>query len=458
MASISSLGVGSGLDLNGMMQQLGQAEASKLEPIQKQSEAEEVKLSAYGEVKSGLAGVQDTVGQLGDASLYEALSASSSSDAVKAVAGEDAAPGQYQVDVDTLAQAGSLATGRVDSDTSAELLAESETLELEFGDSDLNRSIELEAGSSLADIRDAINADPEAGVSASIVQDGEGARLTLMSQATGEAAGITGSNFEDLVATEDDPVAQAGQDASLSINGIDITSATNQVEDAIQGVSLDLTQEGASSTVTVERDTEGMKEAVNGFVEAYNAFKGTSAELTAVDNESGEAGELVGDSALRTAESRLSGVLSGSPGQGELASLGEVGITLEVDGTLSVDEGRLDQVASESPDALRDFFAGSDESSGLAGRLDDTLGQLLGSSGTVESAIGGSENRIESLDNRATRMQESIEQTMERYRTEFGQLDSMIGEMNQTSQYLTQQLSGMGGGGQAGGGGMGGMM
>ncbi|MFW6346523.1 MAG: flagellar cap protein FliD N-terminal domain-containing protein, partial [Halomonas sp.] len=90
MASISSLGVGSGLDLNGMMQQLGQAEASKLEPIQKQSEAEEVKLSAYGEVKSGLAGVQDTVGQLGDASLYEALSASSSSDAVKAVAGEDA--------------------------------------------------------------------------------------------------------------------------------------------------------------------------------------------------------------------------------------------------------------------------------------------------------------------------------------------------------------------------------
>ncbi|MGM0535197.1 MAG: flagellar filament capping protein FliD [Pseudomonadota bacterium] len=457
MASISSLGVGSGLDLNGMIQQLGQAEASKLEPIQEQTKEEEVKLSAYGEVKSALASVEDSVSQLGNGSLYESLSASSSNEAVTATAGEDAAPGQYQVEVGELASAGSLATGRVASDTDAELLAQDETLALEFGDSALNQEIDLEAGSSLADIRDTINAGPEAGVSASIVQDGEGARLTLMSQATGADASITGSNFEELVTTEDAPVGQPGQDASLSINGIDISSASNSVEGAIQGVDLELSQENASSTVSVERDRDGMKEAVTGFVEAYNAFKGTSAELTAVDSENGEAAELVGDATLRTTESRLSGVLSGMAGGGELSSLGEVGITLEVDGTLTLDEGRLDQVARQSPDALRDFFAGDESSDGLAGRLDEALGQLLGSSGTVETAIGGSENRIESLGNRATRMEEGIEQTMERYRTEFGQLDGMIAEMNQTSQYLSQQLSGMGGGGQQGGG-LGGLM
>lgn len=268
MASISSLGVGSGLDLNSLLNQLGEAERSKLEPIQQRIESQEVKISAYGEIQGALSGFQDAVATLGDEALFQSVSTEVSGDAVEAAASPEASPGRYEVSVDSLASAGSLATQRVDElDT---VLTESDTsLNLGFEDGGLDTAVDIAAGSTLEDVRDAVNADPEAAVTASIVNDGEGYRLALMSEKTGEQAAITDSDFATMAADatlSDTTITQDGQDASLEVNGIAITSTQNQIDDAIQGVTLELQQVG-DSTVTVARDNEVIKETVSGFVE-----------------------------------------------------------------------------------------------------------------------------------------------------------------------------------------------
>ena len=450
MASITSLGIGSGLDLNGLLGQLNEAERAKLEPIEQQIESQQVQISAYGEVQGALSGFQGSARALNDASLYESLSASVSGEAVQANAGPEASPGQYAVEVEQLASAGTLATQRVDA-PDPPIVDAAGTLNLEFAGDDVEAvAVAIAADSSLEDIRDAINAHEGAGVSASVINDGEGHRLALSATDTGQEAAIASTNFADLAAGNlaDDPgdeIVQAGQDAALNINGIAITSTTNQVEGAVQGVTLDLQQTG-SATLVVEQDTRAVREAVAGFVEGFNALKGTIGEHTAFDQESGRAGELLGDSAVRTLESRLRNDLSamlGTPGEDAVALLSDVGISLERDGTLSLDQAQLDSAVANHMGAVGEFFAGAGETLGMAGRLDQTAEQLLASNGAVGSAMSSAENRIDSLGERYTRMEQSIEQTLDRYRTQFGQLDSMIGQMNQTSDYLTQQFAAM---------------
>jgi flagellar hook-associated protein 2 len=442
MASISSLGIGSGLDLNGLLHQLNEAERSKLEPIKQQIQNQQVRISAYGELQGGLSGFQASAQALNDASLFQSLSATANGDAVQAAAGPEASPGLYAIEVEQLATAGSLATQRVESldDTLNDGQA---TLELSFTDSDLNHGVTIAENSTLEDVRDTINSDPEAAVNASIVNDGQGYRLALMSQKTGEQASIVDADFDNLVtesALADKAVLQEGQDAKFEVNGIAVESAGNQVDDAIQGVALSLEREG-SSTLTIEQDTKVVQQAVVDFVETYNELKGTAGRLTAYNGEDGQAGELIGDSTVRTIESRLrSDLSSGVTDAGDIGMLADIGISLRVDGTLELDEARLEAALMQDPDGVGAFFAGEAAADGMAGRLEATLDQLLDADGALEGAIGGAENRIESLNDRYTRTEQTIDATIARYQTQFSQLDGMIAQMNQTSAYLTEQL------------------
>ncbi|MCE8025787.1 flagellar filament capping protein FliD [Billgrantia aerodenitrificans] len=454
MASISSLGIGSGLDLNGLLDQLNEAERGKLKPIERQIETQKVKISAYGELKGALSGFQAAADALNDASLFQSLSTSVAGTSLEAAAGRDAAIGQYAIEVERLATAGSLASGRLEVELDQALTDTDQTLTLHFGnatgESPQSIDIDIAAGSSLEDIRDAINGHDGSGVTASIVNDGEGYRLALMSSETGESASITDMTFSDGFFADGigfsgaegaGAITQVGQDAMLSVNGIPIVSASNQVEGAIQGVTLSLTEEG-SSTLKVEQDTRAVREAVTGFVEAYNALKSTIGELTAFTGDTETAGDLLGDSAVRSIEGRLRSVLAGGieAGEGGFSMLSDIGITLKLDGTLEIDEQRLDEVIVNDQDALSAFFAGDSSTGGLAGQLSETVTQLVGSNGALGGAISGAESRIENLNDRYLSMEQSIEATIARYRTQFGQLDGLIAQMNQTSDYLFQQF------------------
>ncbi|MCE8040552.1 flagellar filament capping protein FliD [Halomonas daqingensis] len=444
MASISALGVGSGLDLTGLLDQLRAAERQKLQPITAQRTQEQAKISAFGRLQSALNKFQDATAKLNDPKLYQGLKTQVRGDGMTASAGATATPGNYEVEVLHTARAGSVATTRV-TDSSEALAGPNASLELSFGDGS-TRTVTFDEGATLVDMRNAINADADAGVNAAIIFDGQGHRLVLSSRESGVDAGVTGVSFAGLAdpgaLAEDTAARQAGRDAELKINGITITSATNRVEGAIQGVTLELTADSAGKTlgVTVQRDTDSLKEAVKSFVSAYNEMKSTIGRMTAAGSDATSAGELVGDRVVRSLESRLSRDLTNLVPGGDITMMSQLGISLRPNGRLELDESKLDDAIATNQQAVADFFAGDSKEAGLAGRLGDSMKRYLGDGGLIKSSITSSETRIDSLKARFERMETSIERSIERYRKQFSQLDMMMAQMNSMSAYLSQQF------------------
>ncbi|UEQ03331.1 flagellar filament capping protein FliD [Halomonas profundus] len=446
MAAITSLGIGSGLDLNGLLEQLKTAEQAKLEPIAEQLQSEDTKISAYGKLQSALEQFQSSAEALNDGASFESLTTNVEGSAVGAVSSNEAQPGQYEVQVGQLATASSLVTERLETaDESIVTGEQSLTFTLADGAMD---PITIADGSSLEDMRDAINQQSDGRLSASIINDGEGYRLAVNSTETGADASIESTNFSDILAgdvqTTDAQVVQAGQDAEFNVNGIDIVSPTNQVEGAIQGITLNLSEAGATSTVSVEQDSEAIREQVTAFVDDFNTLKDTITSLTAFDEETGQAAGLNADATTRAVERELRQTISSVVGGDGFSVLSDVGISLQVDGKLEIDEDKLDSIVANQPDQLANFFAGDSEEGGMAGQIASSLESLVGTGGRLENAVDSSERRYASLEERFTTTESRIEQTVDRYRTQFQAMDGMVAQMNQTSAYLTQQFAVLG--------------
>lgn len=444
MASITALGVGSGLDLSGLVDQLKAAERQKLVPILEQQSAQKTKISAYGRLQSAMDRVQTSIAALNDASSFKQLKSTVTGDGVLATASETANAGSYEITVAQLARAGSVASSGVTLDETLTTTVETLTLDFGAGTTQTSYNIDIAAGSTLADVRDQINADDGAGVTASIVNDGTGYRLALSSKENGEDASIVG--FSGLTSlTMDAATARAGQDAELNVNGIVITSNTNKVEGAIQGVTLDLVAASPDPvTLTIERDEASLRETIDAFVSNYNEMKSTVDRMTAYNGEGETSGELVGDRTVRTIEDRLRRDITDSLGTGDISRLSQMGIAIDERGRLKVDETKLDDAVANNPEGLSAFFAGDSEEGGFAGRLNATLESITADDGIIQSSVNSAELRVDSLDQRKLRMEASIERTVERYRKQFGQLDGMIAQMNSMSNYLSQQFSMLG--------------
>lgn len=446
MASISSLGVGSGLDLSSLLDQLQSAERQKLTPIVEQKNEEQARISAFGRLQSGLEKFQEAVATLNDESTYSSLTATVQGEGLTATASDEASPGSYDITVNQTARAGSLASTRV-SDLEEPLTGADASLDLSFGDGTAT-NVALPENATLGEIRDTINADANAGVDASIINDGTGHRLVLSSRESGADAGIEGMTFNGMsvALSGDSDTKQAGRDAELDINGIAITSTTNTVEDAIQGVTLELDPSAAGETMslTVAPDTESLKESVKNFVSAYNEMKSTIGRMTKATGDIETAGELVGDRTVRTIESRLSRDLTSPVSGSDMEIMSTVGVSLNENGRLELDENTLDEVIADNPEDLQGFFAGTSEEGGFAGRLTSSLDRMLDSDGMVQRAIDSSESQVDRIEERYDRTEQHINRTVERYRSQFSQLDGMIAQMNSTSAYLTQQFNALG--------------
>jgi flagellar hook-associated protein 2 len=266
-------------------------------------------------------------------------------------------------------------------------------------------------------------------------------RLTLRSTDTGEDAAIASVDFGALASSLslDAATEVTARNATFTANGVDIVSQSNQVEGAIENVTLSLSEVG-EATVSVATDTDQITDKISGFVDAYNSLQETVGKLTAFDQETGEAGDLLGDATMRSARSRLRSVFVDGVTNGSITRLSDIGISLQLDGTLEIDSDALDSVLANDREALEGFFAGNDEGEGLADKLSTTLDGILSGTGLLENATNGLERRIESLDSTFDRAQLSIERTLERYREQFTQLDIMVANMNQTSGYIAQQF------------------
>ena len=451
MATITSLGVGSGLDLNGLLTQLQAAERQKLTPLTQQQNSQQTKISAYGRLQSAMDRLQESISALNDTSTFRQQTSTVTGEGVSATAGETANAGRYDINVTQLAKGGSVASNSVAMD---QVLTTAATdLTIEFGatytdgvfDPDAaalsSYTLEIAADSTLEDVRDQINADADAGVTASIVNDGTGYRLALSSKETGKEASVVGfSGLAQL--TMDDATLRPGQDAELEVNGIAITGTTNRIEEAIQGVTLDISAVSENPvSLVIERDEASLKETINEFVSTYNEVRSTIDRMTAFNGEGETSGELLGDRTVRTVEDRIRRDITDSLGNGDLNRLAQIGIDIDERGRLQVDETKLDETVATNPEGLMAFFAGDTEEAGFAGRLNATLESITADDGIIQVSVNSAESRIDNLDKRIARAELSIERNIERYRSQFAQLDGMIAQMNSTSAYLSQQFS-----------------
>ncbi|WP_447895103.1 flagellar filament capping protein FliD [Vreelandella sp. GE22] len=446
MAAITSLGIGSGLDLNGLLGQLETAERAKLTPIAQQVQSEQATVSAYGTLKSAVATFQDATEALNDTATFESLTTNVDGDAVTAVVSNEAQAGRYEVEVDQLATAGSFVTERLSSSDES-IVSGEQTLTFDMAKGDM-APITIADGSSLQDIRDAINEQGDGQVTASIIDDGKGYRLSVMASETGADASIESSNFSSILSeaavTSDTQVIQAGQDAAFNVNGIDIVSSSNQVEEAIQGMTLNLTEAGASSTISVEQDDEALRKNVDAFVEGFNSLKDTLTRLTSFDAETGQSAGLNADATTRAVERDLRQAITSVVDGDGFSVLSDIGISLQTDGKLEIDDDKLDNVIATQPDTLASFFAGSSDETGMAGQINVSLERIVGDGGRLDTAESNAESRVGTLENRFARTEERIDQTIARFRAQFQAMDSMVAQMNQTSSYLSEQLGMLG--------------
>ncbi|HET7158187.1 MAG TPA: flagellar filament capping protein FliD, partial [Burkholderiales bacterium] len=232
---------------------------------------------------------------------------------------------------------------------------------------------------SLTGIRDAINA-AKAGVTAGIVNDGTGYRLTIASTSTGVANAIRITVVDDdATHTDTSGVSQlafdartlsgvtnltqtvAATNALVVIDGISVSKATNTITDAIEGLTINLlkTNTGSTTTLSAVRDTAGIQASVQSFVKAYNDLLKTITDLTKVDTETKKGSMLTGDATVRDVQNQIRAAFNKAlpAAAGGLTSLSDIGITFQKDGTLKLDATKLTAVLNDATKDVSTLFA-----------------------------------------------------------------------------------------------------
>jgi flagellar hook-associated protein 2 len=453
MGGISSLGVGSGLNANAIVQQLVSAERAGPERRLVRAETEiTTQLSAYASLKSQVAEFSSAIDGLKDLSGGKKASPTNT-DAFTVSATAEAALGSYNIEVLALAQGESRASVAFNSRDEA---MGTGSLSLAVGDDEPIVFTLTEENNSLTAIRDAINNAEELPVTASLINDGSGERLVLQSTRTGAAEAITVSVTDDdgddadgaglsRLAESSFEVLTAAQDASLRVNGLAITRSTNQISDALDGITLTLKAPSASGaeTVSVTADNSKTTAALDKFIKAYNTLSDSIGKNTAFDAETGQGGPLLGDGTLRSLESAMRNtLLTTTDPQGNVRSLVDLGLSTNASGTVSRSGSALEDALSADPDGVNALL------DRLGEALEARMGRFDGSKGLVATRIEGFEARLDGLDDQRERLNRRLAAVEARYTREFSALDGLIAGMNQTSNYLSAQLGALNSGGR----------
>lgn len=387
MATITSTGLGSGLDVNGIVTKLVAAERLTTDTRNNNKEADDnAKITAFGSFKGALSDFKSAISSLSQTSNYQKITAGSSDSAVVTASALSVADvASYQLKVKNLAQSHALASIAYNDPSS---VVGSGTLTINFGTTTYDPNTQIYSGfaqntaktslsltidssnNTLSGIRDAIN-KANAGVSAAILNDGTGNRLVLNSTDTGvnnslqvkvTETGATG--LANLAFDGSNPKmlqTQAGEDALVNINGLDVSSSANTVTSALKGVTFNLLQEQADKTVTVNisRNNDDLTSKLSTFVDKYNALITTVKSVSSYDAGTKTAGVLLGDSVLQSGMSQIRAALTNAVegASDNLRTLSDVGIGLQKDGTLSFDSAKFSAAQSSDIDGVAALFA-----------------------------------------------------------------------------------------------------
>ena len=449
--AISFGGLATGLDTNSIISALMEAERAPIDRLNVDKSYLISRQAAFTAFDTKLSSFLSTVESFGAADgIVSHKSTLSSSSYFSATLSEEAQAGSYSIEVASLARQEKVVAEGVASDysvtTGGELILN-------------NQAVTTDADMSLAEIRDAINATEDTGITATIIDDGTAAPMRLL--LTADEAGADGveidpaSTFTELAFA----TTQAGSDAHVNVDGIDIYSSNNTITDAIPGVTLELVKEGSllqaqdevapgdpardiytSVGLSVTQDDAGIKANVESFVKGYNDIVNFIA-----DQQDADWGT---DSRFNSVRRRLQSFLTTSVGgTGAFSTLSEIGLETQRDGTIALDSSRFGDVLDGQVEDLQKLFAGETDSSGnvvvegSASRFSSYLNSVTDSTtGIMASGQEITDARTKYIDTRIEQMELRLEKKEETLRQQFSVMEELVSAMNSQSSYLAQQM------------------
>ncbi len=462
----------SALDVPALVSQLMAVERRPIDNLNAKISSYETKISSFGTI-SGLVSSLQTASTDLNTSLQKIASTPSDPGVLSSTASNTAVPGTYAVNVSQLAQPQNLvATGQTSSNTAIGN-GTATTVTFDLGtisggtltngvysgaafasNGNGTASITIDgSNNTLEGIRDAINT-AALGVTATIVNDGSGTpyRLALTSTSSGASNSfkITTSGGDgsidnllgyDPAGTQNLTQTLAAQNANLTVNGIAITSASNTVSEAIQGVTLTLKNTTATpASLTVARDTTAINTAAASFVDAYNALSSQLKSRSAYGTSTAAGGALAGDGTLRVMQEQLRGIFMTPASGGTLTLLSQVGISIQQNGTMSLDSSKLNSAIATDFRDVSNLFSGS---TGYATRLEAWSKSSLASGGLIDTRSQSLNQSIKNYNNEIDKLENKMSALEKRLTREYTNLNTLLYNMNNTSAFLTQQLAGM---------------
>ena len=499
MSTISSAGIGSGLNVDSIVTQLMAVERQPLNALASKSRALDSKISAFGAIKSQLSTLNDAVSKLAAASTWDAKSPTSSNSAAVGISVSDSSAAQstsFNVTVSQLARSQSVASSVV----AASAGFKSGTLSIQLGtwsgsaDAPSGNtggsgstptfspgaagaiSIQIASNDTLSGIAAKINA-ADAGVSATVLRDSSGDRLLLNSKSTGQAKGFRIESTDDaspgggtsgsggsesnsglsLSALAFDPAAGSGGmaanpvqyalDTHAAINGVSVTSSSRVLADTVPGLAISVFQLSSEPVqITVANDTVAMRSAIDGFVSAYNAMNGMLNAATKYDAATKSAALLQGDSTTTGLQSALRRMVGTVSGGGALQRLSDLGVSITRDaGDLVVDSGRLD-AALKSPQAAKQFLSAAinptqDSATGFATRFAAFAQAAVASDGSLTGKTTALQSQKTGIGRDQDRLNNRLTYVEQRLRKQYTSLDTTVSSLTALNNYISQQVA-----------------
>jgi len=455
-SSVASTSAGT-LDVPSLVSQLMTVERQPIDTLNTKVASYQTKISDFGAVSSLVSSFQTAVQSL-NTSLQANSVTSSDSSVASATASSSAAAGTYSLNVTTLAQAQSLAAAGQASATSA-MSTGASTVTFTVGTT--STDVAIAAGATLLDIRTAINA-ANIGVTATVVNDGSGTpyRLSLTSNNQGTSNAISSitvkaggdAAINNLLAYNPTanspspaptvPMAQtvAAANAVFTVNGIQMTKSSNTVSDAIQGVTLTLTN-NSTATLTVAHDTAAVGTAASGFVSAYNALYSQLKSFASYGTSTTTASALAGDGTVRLMMDQLRGIM-GTPATpasgGTLTTLSQIGIGFQTDGSLKLDSTKLNNSLANNFSDVTNLFSSA---TGFGTRLDAWSTSTTQVGGLIDIHTSGLNTSIKRYNDQISQLEVRMTALQKQYTTTYTDLNTMLNSMNSTSNYLTQAFA-----------------
>ena len=457
MATVSSAGIGSGLDVNSIITQLMAIERAPLTKLQSKATVINSTVSEYGKLKSAISTLKDLSSQLASVTSWAQTTGTSSNPAAVTAATNGSAPGNYAVEVQSLASVQTLATGVFASATATPGAG---TLHIELGTWGAGQTsftpktgatavdISVAASDTLTDVRDKINA-AGAGVTALIMTDANGSRLLMRSNTSGADSAFRSSGIAALAydtGTKTMTQNQTAANAQATVNGLAVSSATNTLTNIVDGLTLSLSAvTSAPVSVDVVTNTAALKKTMTDFAAAYTAVVQLVATDTKYNAATRQGGILQGDGAANSLQRQLRSLAgSTSSASAMFSHLSDIGLELQRDGSMSVNDTKVTNALANVGE-LKKMFSNADlvdpTADGFAKRFKVVTTGLLGSSGSVTTRTAGLADELTKNQKDQDSLSLRLAGIEKRMRAQYTALDATMARLNSTSSFVTQQIA-----------------